>query len=102
MSSSAWNSPTFITPKTNGEVHKVSNFRKSNTNLVRKSYTMQELEGFKYAVASYLNMGYYIICLDPGSQALCIIITPCDKYKYLRLHMGIVCEPNICQEKIPL
>ena len=106
-SCSAWASPTFIIPKPNGTVRMVSDFRKLNTNLVRKPYPipkisgiMQELEGFQHATALDLNMGYYTIRLDPGSQDMCTIITPWGKYKYLRLPMGIMCAPDIFQEKM--
>ena len=37
---------------------------------------MQELEGFRYATALDLNMGYYTIRLDPASQDMCTIVTP--------------------------
>ena len=78
--------PTFIVPKPNGTVRMVSDFRKLNTNLVQKPYPipkisgiMQELERFQYATALDLNMGYYTIRLDPGSQYMCTIITPWGK-----------------------
>ena len=61
---------------------------------------MQELEGFQYATALDLNMGYYTIRLDPGSQDICTIITPWGKYKYLRMPMGISCAPDIFQERM--
>ena len=60
---------------------------------------MQELKDFQHATALDLNMGYYTIRLDPGSQDMCTIITPWGKYKYLRLPMGIMCAPNSFQEK---
>ena len=106
-SNSQWASPTFIIPKSNGTVRMVSDFRKVNTKLVRKPYPipkisgiMQELEGFQFATALDLNMGYYTIRLDPGSQDICTIITPWGKYKYLRMPMGINCAPDIFQEKM--
>ena len=80
----------------------VLDFRKLNANLVRKPYPipkisdiMYELEGFQYATSLGLNMGYYTIRLDPGSQDMCTIITPWGKYKYSRLPMGILCAPNV-------
>ena len=61
----------------------VSDFRTLNANLVRKPYPipkisgiMQELEGFQYATALDLNMGYYTIRLDPGSQDVFTIVNP--------------------------
>ena len=61
---------------------------------------MQELEGFQHATALDLNMGYYTIRLDPGSQDMCTIITPWGNHKYIRLPMEIMCAPDIFQEKM--
>ncbi len=68
--SSRWASPTFIIPKKDGTVPTIFNFRELNKRIVRKPYpipkistTLQELEGFTYATALDLNMGYYTIRL---------------------------------------
>ena len=61
---------------------------------------MQELEGFRYATALGLNMGYYTIHLDPASQDMCTIITPWAKYEYLRPPMGVMCAPDVFQENM--
>ncbi len=52
-------------------MHSISDFRELNKRIVRKPYpisknstTLQELEGFTYATALDLNMGYYTITLD--------------------------------------
>jgi hypothetical protein len=37
---------------------------------------LQELEGFTYATAFGLNIGYYIIRLDPMASKMCTIIFP--------------------------
>ncbi len=49
----------------------ISDFRELNKRIVRKPYPvlkistiLQELEGFTYAIALDLNMGYYTIRLD--------------------------------------
>ena len=82
-SDSQWASPTFIIPKADNTVRSVSDFRKVNACLVRKPYPipkisgiMQELEGFQFATALDLNMGYYTLRLDPFSQDICTITNP--------------------------
>jgi len=90
-SNSPWVSPTFIIPKKNGRVRFITDFRKVNAKLVRKPYPIpkisdlvQKLEGFSYATALDLNMGYYTLRLDPDAQKICTLITPFGKYQYLR------------------
>ena len=61
---------------------------------------MQKLQGFTFATALDLNMGYYTIRLDPDAQKICTIILPWGKYQYLRLPMGLSCAPDIFQEKM--
>ena len=61
---------------------------------------MQELEGFTFATALDLNMGYYTIRLDPDASKICTIIFPWGKYSYLRLPMGIAGSPDIFQSKM--
>ncbi len=58
---------------------------------------MQELEGFTYATALNLNMGYYTIRLDPMASEMCTIIFPWGKYSYLRLPMGFAGSADIFQ-----
>jgi len=65
---SKWALPTFIIPKKDNTVRVVSDFREINKRIVRKPFpipkistVLQELEGFTYATALDLNMGYYTI-----------------------------------------
>ena len=58
------------------------------------------MEGFTYATALDLNMGYYTIRLDPDAQKICTIILPWGKYSYSRLPMGVSGSPDIFQEKM--
>jgi hypothetical protein len=60
-----------------------SDLREVNKQIVRKPFplpkistVLQEIEGFTFATALDLNMGYYHIRLDPDSQKICTIIFP--------------------------
>jgi hypothetical protein len=104
---SEWASPTFIISKKDNTVRVVSDFREVNKRVVRKPFpipkistVLQELEGFTYATALDLNMGYYTIRLDPDASKICTIIFPWSKYSYLRLPMGIACSPDIFRAKM--
>ncbi len=44
---------------------------------------LQELQGFTYATALDLNMGYFSIRLDPDASKICTIIMLWGKYSYL-------------------
>jgi hypothetical protein len=88
--SSRWALPTFIIPKKDSTVHTtISDFRELNEHIVRKPYPipkistiLQELEGFTYATALDLNMGYYTIRLHPMASEMCTIIFPWGKNSY--------------------
>jgi hypothetical protein len=67
----------------------LSDFWEVNKRLVRKPFlipkistVLQEIEGFCFATALDLNMGYYTIRLDPDTSKLCTIIFPWGKYSY--------------------
>ena len=107
QSSSQWASPTFIIPKKDITVRTITNFRELNKRIVRRPYpipkistTLQELEGFTYAMALDLNMGYYTIRLDPRAVEMFTIIFPWGKYSYLRLPMGFAGSADIFQTKM--
>jgi hypothetical protein len=100
-------SPLFIMPKKNGTVRFLSNFWEVNKRLIGKPFpipkistVLQELEGFTFATALDLNMGYYTIRLDPNASRICTVIFPWGKYSYKRLPMGIAGSPNIFQSKM--
>jgi hypothetical protein len=80
---SEWASPFFIIPKKDKTIYFVSDFWEVNKRLVRKpfpipkiSMVLQEIEGFSFATALHLNMGYYTIRLDPDASKICTIIFP--------------------------
>ncbi len=105
--SSEWATPLFIQPKKNKTVCFLTYFGEVNKRLVRKPFlipkistALQELEGFTYAMAFDLNMGYYTISLDPDASKICTIIFPWGKYSSKRLPMGIAGSPDIFQEKM--
>jgi hypothetical protein len=52
---------------------------------------IRSMEGFTFASALDLNMGYYHIKLDADAEKLCTIVLPwcMGKYKYKLLPMGI-------------
>ena len=99
--------PSFIVPKKNNTVRFLSDFREVNKRLIRKPFpipkistVLQELEGFTFATALDLNMGYYTIRLDPDASKICTIIFPWGKYSYKRLPMGIAGSPDIFQAEM--
>ena len=107
QASSEWASPSFIIPKKDGTIRTVSDFREVNKRLIRKPFpipkistVLQELEGFTFATALDLNMGYYNIRLDSDTSKICTIIFPWGKYSYQRLPMGISGSPDIFQAKM--
>ena len=106
-SDSQWAAPAFTIPKTDVSIRFLTDLRELNKRLVRKPCPLpnirkilQELEGFTFAKMLDLKMGYYTIHLDPKTQKLCTTITPWGKYKYLRLPMGIMCAPDIFQDRM--
>jgi hypothetical protein len=70
---------------------------------ISESDMIRSMEGFTFASALELNMGYYHIKLDADAQKLCTIVFSWGKYKYKRLPMGIkiawvlMCFKTSCQ-----
>ena len=65
---SKWEAPTFITPKKNGTVRFISDFKELNKRIKRKPFPISKIqdlllkiERFIYAASLNLNMGYYHI-----------------------------------------
>jgi hypothetical protein len=104
---SEWASPSFILPKKDKTIHFLRYFWEVNKRLVRKPFpipkistVLQEIEGFSFATALDLNMGYYTIRLYPDASKICTIIFPWGKYFYKRLPMGIAGSHDIFQGKM--
>jgi hypothetical protein len=99
--------PSFIIPKKDKTVCFLSDFGEVNKRLVRTPFpipkistVLQEIEGFSFATALDLNMGYYTIRFDPDASKICTIIFPWEKYSYKRLTMGVAGSPDIFQGKM--
>jgi hypothetical protein len=97
---------TFIIPKKDGIVCTISDFRELNKHIVRKPYPipeistiLQELEGFTYATALDLNMGYCTIRLDPTVSKMCTVIFPWGKYSYKRHPWASEAQPAYSKPK---
>jgi hypothetical protein len=80
---SEWALPSFIIPKKDRTIRFLSNFWEVNKRLVRTPFSipkismvLQEIEGFSFATALDLNMGYYIIRLYPDASKIYTIIFP--------------------------
>ena len=74
----------------------ISDFREVNKLLKQKLFLipkisdiLQKLQGFQFAMALDLNMGYFTIRLDPTASRIFTIVLPWGKYYYQRLSMGI-------------
>ena len=103
--STAHGYPTFITPKKDGRIRWVSDFRKLNAMLVRETYVLPRIQDilrrrskYKYFTKLDISMQFYTFELDEESSWLCVIVTPFGKYRYLRLPMGICNSPDYAQE----
>ncbi len=99
--------PSFIIPKKDRTVCFLSDFWEVNKRLVRKPFpipkiitVLQEIEGFSYATALDVNMGYYTIILDSDVSKIFTIIIPWGKCSYNTPPMGIAGSPVIFQEKM--
>jgi hypothetical protein len=104
---SEWASSYFIIPTSDQTVRMIIDLREGNKRLVRKPFpipkistVLHELEGFTFATALDLNMGYYTISLDLDASKICPIIFPWGKYPYLRPLMCIAGSSDIFQAKM--
>ena len=61
---------------------------------------MKQLEGFQYAKALDINMGYYTITIYPASQDMTTTVTQFGKFRYNCLPMGMCDSVYIFQDKV--
>ena len=101
---SGWAAPTFITPKKDGRVRWVSDFRELNKLLVRRPFPLPRIQDimnrrgkYKYFTKIDLSMFFYCFELDDESKDMCTINTPFGLYRYTRLAMGIKTSPDTAQ-----
>ena len=80
MNRSEWAAPSFVTPKKDGTVHFINDFRELDKRIPRKLHpipNMQDmllnLEGFQFATGLNLNVGCCHIELSPASKKLCTL-----------------------------
>ena len=85
----------------------LSDLQELNTRVLRKPYplpkqstALQELEGFQYATAIDINMGYYTLWLDLKTSGMGTIIFPWGELSYCRLPMGASNTLDVFQTKM--
>ena len=74
----------------------MKDYHRINQRLLRNLYpftsidnNLQQLEGFQYATAIYLNLGNYTIKLPPAIQDIMMIVTGSGKFRYSLPLMGM-------------
>ena len=104
---SRWAAPTFITPKKDGQVCWVSDFRELNKLLNHQPFPLPRIQDIMNRCGKYkwftkidLSMFFYCFQLDEESKAMCTIATPFGLYRYTCLAMGIKISPDIAQSVI--
>ena len=97
----------FIIAKKEVTVIFLTNFRRLNRTVVKKSYhipiigdTMQWLEGLKFSTTLDINIGYYTIHIDTKSKDITTIVTEFGKFQYNVLLMVMLVSVDILQAKV--
>ena len=99
--------PIFRIPNEDVNMRFITDDQNLNHKVVRKPYplpiigeTIQKLEGFQYATALDLNMGYYIIAITTESNNSETIVTEFGKLIYNKVPMGLCAYGEIFQDKV--
>ena len=107
VQNSQYGTPVCFIPKKERTVRFITDYHRLNQKLVRNPYplprigeTMQQLEGFQYATALDINMGYYTIIIPPASEDMTRIVTEFGKLRYNCLPMGICTSGDIFQARV--
>jgi hypothetical protein len=102
-----WAFPGFGTPKKNGTVRFVIDFRRIYSALVRREYPLwateeilTSIKGFLYATSIDLNMGYPSIPLNDEARKILTIIMPFGAYECLTLPMGVMPALDLFQARM--
>ena len=85
---SQWAAPCFIIPKKDQTIRFLSDFRELNKKIKKYPFPipniqdlLMKLEGFQWATALDLNMGYYHIELSEDSKKYCTVVLPWGKHE---------------------
>jgi hypothetical protein len=102
-----WAAPAFVTPKKDGRVRFMSDFRKLNEWLRRAPCPipktqdlLHKLEGFMHATSSDLNMGCHHVKLNPDAQKRCTIVAQWGCPSCSRVPMGVSSSADVFQERM--
>ena len=104
-----WAFPAFGTPKKNGTIRLVIDFRRINANLIRREFPLMTTEeiltsvkGFLYASSIDLNMGYPSIPLNDKSRKILTIVMPFGAYECLTLPIGVMPASDLFQARMDM
>ena len=107
LQKSQYGTSVSVIPNKDITVRFITYYLRINQKLVRKTYplpiignTMKKLEGFRYATALELNMGYYNIRLSLVSQDMTTIFNEFGKVRYNHLPMGVCFSGDIFQSNV--